>query len=199
MATTVRTNIPKRDVHLVCGSYILRTITPDDVSDRWAAWMSEPKNQRLLNAAPPAMTRGDVLAYIERFDQRSHLLIGIFVKDTGQHIGFFRLDIDHKLKRCLMFLLIGEQKYRRWNVTHDIRIPFQDYIFDELRLNTILATVLTSNQAMVRYMQKSGWVIDKTAPTPVRSQTGDATRELCFMRLSREAWLIWKRNNLPPG
>jgi RimJ/RimL family protein N-acetyltransferase len=159
--------------------------------------MSEPKNQRLLNAAPTAMTRGDVCAYIKRFDQKSHLLIGIFVKATGEHIGFFRLDIDHKLKRCLMFLMIGEQKYRRWSVTHDIRVPFQDYIFDELELNGILATVLTSNQAMVRYMQKSGWVMDRMAASPVRSETGNASPDLCFMRLSREAWQTWKQMNLP--
>ena len=197
MATAILIDIPKRDVRLACGNYILRTLTPDDASDRWAEWMSEPKNQRLLNAATKAMRRDDVCAYIKRFDQKSHLLIGIFVKATGQHIGFFRLDIDHKLKRCLMFLMIGEQKYRHWSVTHNIRVPFQDYIFDELGLNAILATVLTSNQAMVRYMQKSGWVIDKTAASPVRSQTGDAVPDLCFMRLSREAWQAWKQKNLP--
>lgn len=199
MATAIPTNIPKREVHLTCGNYILRTLTPDDASHRWAGWMSEPKNQRLLNAAGKAMTRDDVCAYIKRFDQKSHHLIGIFVKATGQHIGFFRLDIDHNLKRCMMFLMIGEQKYRHWSVTDDIRVPFQDYIFDELGLNAILATVLTSNQAMVRYMQKSGWVIDKTAASPVKSETGNAVPDLCFMRLSREAWQTWKQKNLPRG
>lgn len=57
MATAIPTNIPKREVYLTCGNYILRTLTPDDASHRWAGWMSEPKNQRLLNAAGKAMTR----------------------------------------------------------------------------------------------------------------------------------------------
>lgn len=196
MVEEAPTDITKREVNLDCGGYILRTLSPEDASEHWAEWMSEPKNLRLLNAAPAAMTRDDVGAYIKRFDQKSHLLIGIFVKATGQHIGFFRLDIDHKLKRCLMFLMIGEQKYRHWRVADDIRVPFQDYIFDELGLNPILATVLVSNQAMVRYMQKSGWVIDKTGASPVRSQTGDAVRDLCYLRLSRDAWQAWKQKNL---
>ena len=191
------TNFPKWEVHLDCGDYLLRTVTGDAASARWATWMSDPKNLRLLNAPPKAMTRQDIVAYINQFDQRSHLLIGIFEKQGGTQIGFFRLDIDHRLKRCLMFLLIGEQKYRHWSVTDDIRGPFQDYIFDVLGLNTILATVLVSNRAMIRYMLKSGWNLDKTVERNVRSQTADAMLDLSLLSLSREAWQAWKRRNEP--
>ncbi len=197
MATPPAANIPKREVHLDCGNYLLRTLTAADASERWANWMDDPKNLRLLNAGPKAMTRDGVAAYIKNFDQKSHLLIGIFEKQGGSLIGFFRLDIDHRLKRCLMFLLIGEQKYRHWRVTDDLRGPFQDYIFDTLGLNTILATVLTSNQAMIRYMLKSGWNLDKTAAWPVKSQTVVATPSLSFLSLSRQAWQAWKRKNVP--
>lgn len=199
MPTPTAADIPRRNIDLDCGGYRLRTATADDASDRWASWMSDPKNLRLLNAASKAMTRQDVATYIKQFDQRSHLLIGIFEKQGGSQIGFFRLDIDHRLKRCLMFLLIGEQKYRHWSVTDDIRVPFQDYIFDVLGLNTILATVLESNQAMVRYMLKSGWNLDRTAAQPVKSVTEKAVVDLCFLSLSRGSWQGWKKKNLPSG
>ena len=198
MAAVSAANIPKRDVHLDCGDYLLRTVTADDASERWANWMSDPKNLRLLNSTPKAMTRKDIATYINQFDQRSHLLIGIFEKQSGSQIGFFRLDIDHRLKRCLMFLLIGEQRYRHWSVTDDIRGPFQDYIFDVLGLNTILATVLESNQAMIRYMLKSGWTFDKRSERHVKSQTDGTMLDLCFMHLSREAWMAWKKRNKSP-
>jgi hypothetical protein len=94
-----------------------------------------------------------------------------------------------------MFLLIGEQRYRHWRVTDDIRVPFQDYIFDVLGLNTILATVLESNQAMIRYMLKSGWAFDKRAEQHIKSQTSDAMLDLCYLSLSREAWQAWKKRN----
>lgn len=197
MAAASAANIPKREVHLDCGDYLLRTVTADDASERWADWMSDPKNLRLLNAAPKAMTRQDIVTYINQFDQRSHLLIGIFEKQGGTLIGFFRLDIDYRLKRCLMFLLIGEQKYRHWSVTDDIRGPFQDYIFDVLGLRTILATVLVSNRAMTRYMLKSGWNLDKTLDRNIKSQTADALLDLSYLSLSREAWQAWKRRNQP--
>jgi RimJ/RimL family protein N-acetyltransferase len=190
-------NISKKTVDIDCGNYVLRTLTVDDASERWASWMSDAKNLRLLNSTPKAMTRDDVAAYIKLFDQRSHLLIGIFEKQNGLLVGFFRLDIDHRLKRCLMFLLIGEQRYRHWSVTDELRGPFQDYIFDILGLNAILATVLTSNRAMVRYMLKSGWNLNKTAERNVKSQAADAMLDLSFLSLSREAWQAWKKKNVP--
>jgi len=92
-ATPRPENIPKRDVYLDCGEYLLRTVNSDDASERWANWMSDPKNLRLVNSASKAMTPQDIVAYINQFDQRSHLLIGIFEKQGGSQIGFFRLDI----------------------------------------------------------------------------------------------------------
>ena len=188
---------PKKiDVRVDCGKYFLRTLTRDDASDRWAAWMSDPKNLRLLNAAPKTMTRDDITAYIEKFDQISHLLIGIFEKQTGLHFGFFRLDIDHRLNRGIIFFMIGEQKYRHWSVTHELRVPLQDYLFDELNLNTVLGSALTSNRAMVRYLLKSGWNLDKTTTWQVQSGAVAATPSLSFVSLSREAWREWKKKNL---
>jgi len=191
--------IPERIVDLDCGKYRLRTLTPADASASWAEWMSDGKNLRLLNAAPKAMTAEDLAAYIGRFDQRSHLLIGIFDKGSGRQIGFFRLDLDHRLKRCLMFLLIGERKFRHWSVTHDIRVPFQDYIFDVLGCETILATVLASNTAMSRYMIRSGWHLDHTGAREVKAPVAGAQADLDFLSLSRAAWQAWKAKNLEAG
>jgi RimJ/RimL family protein N-acetyltransferase len=189
--------MPKKIVRVDCGKYFLRTLKSEDASDRWASWMADPKNLRLLNSAPRAMTRNDIATYIEQFDQRSHLLIGIFEKQSGMHIGFFRVDIDHALNRCLGFMIIGEQKYRHWSVSQELRVPFQDFIFETLGLNTMLGTALASNRPMIRYLLKSGWTLDKTAEGHVKSQSDDAMLDLCFLSLSREAWRAWKKANLP--
>jgi RimJ/RimL family protein N-acetyltransferase len=189
--------IPKKIVWVDCDKYVLRTLKSSDASDRWASWMADPGNLRLLNAAPRAMTRNDIATYIRQFDQRSHLLLGIFEKQSSLHIGFFRIDIDHALNGCLGFLMIGEQKYRHWSVTRDLRVPFQDFIFETLGLNLMLGTVLASNRPMLRYLLKSGWTLDKTAARHVKSHADDTMQDLCFVSLSREAWRAWKKANLP--
>jgi RimJ/RimL family protein N-acetyltransferase len=65
-----------------------------------------------------------------------------------------------------------------------------------LGCNTILATVLASNQAMSRYMLKSGWHLDHTAAQEVKASVGSAPVDLDFLSLSREAWQAWKAKNL---
>jgi RimJ/RimL family protein N-acetyltransferase len=195
--TKPRPHAERNIASLDCGKYLLRSLTLDDASDRWAGWMADPGNVRLLNAAPRTHTRADIVRYIEQFDQRTHLLIGIFEKQTGLHIGFFRLDIDPALKRGLLFMMIGERRYRHWSVTAEFRVPFQDYVFETLGLRVILATALASNRAMIRYMFKSGWSLDKTIERHVKSQADGSMLDLCFLSLSREAWRAWKQANLP--
>jgi RimJ/RimL family protein N-acetyltransferase len=186
---------PKKNVSVPCGRFFLHTLTAGDATERWAAWMSEPKNLRLLNAAPKPMTRADVATYIGQFDQRTHLLLGIFEEQSGLLIGFFRIDVDPALNRCLGFMMIGEQKFRHWSVTAELRVPFQDFIFETLGLKTMLGTALASNRPMIRYLLKSGWTLDKTAARHVKSSTDGTMLDLCFLSCTREAWRAWKKQH----
>jgi RimJ/RimL family protein N-acetyltransferase len=191
-----RQKIPKKKIRIDCGGFLIRTLTVDDASDRWANWMDDPKNLRLVNATPQHMTKSDIVTYIKQFDQRSHLLLGIVDKKNGTLVGTFRIDIDYALNRCLVFL-IGEPKYRHWFLMTDIKVPFYDLIFETLDLKMMLATVLASNRALIGFLLRLGWSLDKTIERHVKSQTDDSMLDLCFFSYSRDAWRAWKAENLP--
>jgi RimJ/RimL family protein N-acetyltransferase len=189
------TRIPRKKIRIDCGAYLLRTLTIADASDRWAGWMDDPKNLRLLNSPARSMTKDDIVSYIKQFDQQSHLLIGIFEKQTGLHLGFFRIDIDPVLNRCLVFL-IGEPKHRHsFHFTNERMAPFFDFIFETLGLNTMLATVLASNRALTNFLLRNGWSLDKTLPRNVKSQSDGTMLDLCYFSFSREAWHARKTQN----
>jgi RimJ/RimL family protein N-acetyltransferase len=190
-----RQKIPKKKIRIDCGGFLIRTLTVDDASDRWANWMDDPKNLRLVNATPQHMTKSDIVTYIKQFDQRSHLLLGIVDKKNGTLVGTFRIDIDYALNRCLVFL-IGEPKYRHWFLMTDIKVPFYDLIFETLDLKMMLATVLASNRALIGFLLRLGWSLDKTIERHVKSQTDDSMLDLCFFSYSRDAWRAWKAENL---
>jgi RimJ/RimL family protein N-acetyltransferase len=126
-------------------------------------------------------------------------LLGIFEKHTGLLIGFFRIDIDPALNRCLGFMMIGEQRFRHWSVTAELRVPFQDFVFETLGLNTMLGTALASNRPMIRYLLKSGWTLDKTAARHVKSTTDGAMLDLCYLSITRAAWRAWKQRHGVPA
>jgi RimJ/RimL family protein N-acetyltransferase len=193
--------IPKKTVRLDCGKYLVRTVTVDDASDRWGAWMADPEASQLLNARPRILNKSDIAAYIQSFDQHTHLLLGIFEKASGKQLGFLRVDIDPALGRFLVSMLIGEPDYRNKGVTNDITLPFRDYFFETLGLKTMLATALGHNQPIIHYLLKSGWNWDKTIERHVKSTTDDTMLDLCFFSLTRDAWRAWKAANIagPPG
>jgi RimJ/RimL family protein N-acetyltransferase len=101
-------------------------------------------------------------------------LIGIFEKQSRALIGFFRVDIDHALNRCLGYMLIGGAKYRNRSVTDELRVPFQDYIFETLGFKTMLGTALGSNRPMIRYLLRSGgpWTRPSSGMSNRRPMTG---------------------------
>ena len=189
--------IPKTKVRINCGPYLLRTVTVADASDKWAGWMDNPKNLRLVNSVRRAMTKDDVVDYIKKFDQRSHLLIGIFEQQTGVHLGFLRIDIDPVLNRCLVFLMGEPKHYHSFLFTSQRMAPFFDFIFETLGLNQMLATVLRSNRALTGFLVRNGWSLDTTLERHVKSQADDTMLDLCFFSFSRDAWRTLKTENRP--
>jgi RimJ/RimL family protein N-acetyltransferase len=168
----------------------------DDALDRWASWMSDPEAEQMLNAAGRAMKKSDIASYIKQFDQRSHLLLGIFEKESGLHLGIFRIDIDRPTGRFLVFLLIGEPEFRNRGITNDITVPFRDYFFETLGLDTMLATALSRNHAIIHYLRKTGWTLDQTLQRNVKSQFDGSMLDMCFFSITRDAWRAWKMANL---
>jgi RimJ/RimL family protein N-acetyltransferase len=188
--------IPKRNVSLDCGQYLVRSMRVEDASDRWANWMTDPEASHMLNAPAQAMTKSDIVSYIQGFDQRSRLLLGIFEKATNKLLGFLRIDIDYASGRFLVSMLIGEPEYRNKGVTNDITVPFRDYFFERLGLKAMLATALSHNQPIIHYLMKTGWVLERTVERHVKSRTDDRMLDLCYFSLTREAWRDWKKANV---
>jgi RimJ/RimL family protein N-acetyltransferase len=194
---TSRVKIPRKTVNLDCGKYLVRTVTTDDASDRWATWMADPEASHMMNAPAKALKKRDIVTYIKSFDQRSHLLLGIFENVSEKHLGFLRIDIDYALGRFLVSMLIGEPGYRNKGVTNDITLPTRDYFFETLGLKTMLATVLSHNHPIIHYLLKTGWTLDKTLTRHVKSHADGTMLDLCFFSITGDAWRAWKKANLP--
>src|SRR3974390_2647078 len=135
----------KRKVRIDAGDYLIRTVTTDDASDHWVAWMLDPEVVYMLNAPARSMSKEEVTTYIKTFDQRSNLLLGIFDKRTGVHIGFFTVNADYVHSQGIVNLLIGEADYRNRGVLTVIRRHFAQYFFETLGLKTMMATALAHN------------------------------------------------------
>ncbi len=181
--------IPKLRIRLDCGNYLVRTVTVEDASERWGSWMADPDASHMLNAPPRQMKKSDIASYIETFDQRSRVLLGIFEKESWKHLGIIRCDIDYERSRCLVNLLIGEPEYRNKGVTREITAATEHNTFVTLGLKTMVAMALSHNQPIINYLLTRGWILEQTVPRHVKSHADGTMLDVCFFTLSREAWL----------
>jgi RimJ/RimL family protein N-acetyltransferase len=175
-------------VRIEAGPYFLRTLVEQDASERWAGWAADPGAAQLLNAPVRRMTKGEIVDYIRSFDQSSRLLLGIFDKESGTHIGIYTIAINRGAKRGLLNALIGEPEFRNRGVFNATRIPLASYCFETLGLRTLVAAALAHNQIILNRLLKDGWVIERTLKQHVRSQAGDRMLDLCLLRYSYETW-----------
>lgn len=190
--------IPKQNVRIYSDKYLVRTVKLDDASDRWASWMSDPETMHMLNSLARHWKKNDVIDYIKQFDERSRLLLGIFEKQSWTHIGILTIEIDHGASRFLVNLLIGEPEYRNKGVTNDITVPFRDYFFETLGLETMACTALSRNHVIIHYLTKTGWQLEKTFKDHVKSNSDGTMLDLCLFSISRDAWRTWKKEH-PEG
>ena len=190
---TPQPKFPKRKVWLDCGQYVLRTITAEDATDRWARWMEDREASEMLNAPPRTMTRSDLVAYIKGFDQRTRILIGIFEKPGGLLLGFLRNDVNSETGQFLVSMIIGEPEHRNSGVTNAVTVPFRDYFFETLGMKVMLATALSHNRPIIHYLYSTGWTLDRTVERSVKSTTDEQMFDLCFFSQTREAWREWKK------
>jgi RimJ/RimL family protein N-acetyltransferase len=185
---------PKKKVWIEAGDYLIRTITPEDASDRWGTWMTDPEVARMLNAPVRTMSKDQISGYIKSFDQRSNFLWGIFDKRSGVHIGFFTLNADFVRSQGLVNLLIGEPEYRHYGILTTIRRYIAEYFFEILGLKLMMATALAHNEIIINTLTKAGWKIDKVLKQHVTAHADGAKLDLCLLSLSRD---VWRARNKP--
>jgi RimJ/RimL family protein N-acetyltransferase len=186
-----------KKINIDCGDYVWRTVEIADASDRWGEWLGDPEAALMLNTPPATMSKREVEDYVRKFDQRTHLLIGIFEKAPNKLVGFLRIDIDEPNKRFLVSMLIGEPEHRDKGVLQAGTVAMRDYLYETLGLKTQLATVLSHNERTIHYLRKTGWTLDRVQQGHSTSRHDGRALDLYYFSQTREQWRAWKKAHVP--
>jgi len=195
MGTSSDPRLSKKVGRFYCGRLAVRTLRIQDATDRMTAWLSDPEALEILNVPARRLTKTDIANHIRGFDQRTHLLGGIFDRSNNMLVGILQLDIDYRLNRALVNLLIGEPAYRNLGVTTEIFIPALDYGFINFGIDVMVANVLLRHSTLVRYLMKTGWKMDPKAKGQIKSAVDGTMLDVQTFTLSRSDWNAWKQTD----
>lgn len=151
--------MPKQSRLEIVGEQI--ALRPLDVSmslDDYLSWANDEETTRYLALTPP-VSREDLLGYIGTFEgTEDRYLFGMFLLDTGQHVGNITLQgIDRSHGRAETGLLVGEASAQGRGIGTEAIGLVCRFAFEDLGLHRVQAGVVEGNIGSERAFQKNGF------------------------------------------
>jgi [ribosomal protein S5]-alanine N-acetyltransferase len=144
-------------IRLDGDSYSLRTMSVEDASERYVAWLNDPLVTRHLETRFQVHSKEDVRRYIKGFDNVGKYLFGIHALADGEHIGtctLNKIDLNHGTAHY--GIMVGDRDYWGRGVVMEAVPLLLDFAFDELELRKITAGTYANNIATVINLKKLG-------------------------------------------
>jgi ribosomal-protein-alanine N-acetyltransferase len=172
-------------LEMSAGSFVLRPLAREDVTERYLSWMRDPSVTRTLMAHRQEQSLDSIAAYVARHDNVRGYLFGVFAPGIG-HIGNFSLWHYPEDERATIGVMVGEKAFWGKDVVLPCRARLLDFIFDDLGCQKVAAGCLSNNAAAVFNFRKQGWVHEGTRRRQYRFD-GQFRDEL-FFAMFAEDW-----------
>ena len=153
-------------INIETANYLQRSIDSADATESWGDWLLEPSTVRALNSAPLKLDLAMIKSYIATFDRKKSLLLGIFEKTSGTLVGIRAIYIDWHHREFMVNVLIGDVDARYKGAMRETRDTLYHYLFEDLGLETVRASVLATNTVVTTYLARDGWTVINTTRKP---------------------------------
>jgi len=140
----------------------LRKFRVKDITEHYINSLNAREVVALTNAAKKKWDIKSVEQYVMKSNKRNiSLLVGIFLKSSGRHIGNIRLSgFDSYHSRVELGIMIFDMS--QWGKGYGLESleAVVEHIFKELKLHRICADYYSVNKRSTRLFQKAGFIIE---------------------------------------
>lgn len=140
----------------------LRHLDASDATQAYAAWLNDPEINQYLETRHSLQTVESCRAFIEQCnaDEGSYLF-GVFLKETGLHIGNIKIGFINKVyQRGQLSLFIGEKSCWGKGFSSELVKAVTRYGFETLGLHRMEAGCYEDNLASLRVFLKAGYKVE---------------------------------------
>ena len=141
---------------------ILKPLRKSDVSQMYVDWLNDKEVNQFLETRHTKQTIESCEQFVENCcNDTKNVLFGVFLKETGQHIGNAKLGfIDWVYQTGQISLFVGEKSLWGKGLAYEIVSSLTRYGFDELKLERIEAGCYEENLGSLRVFLKVGYTIE---------------------------------------
>jgi ribosomal-protein-alanine N-acetyltransferase len=151
--------VTSRVIEIETPRFQLRLLTIQDVNERYRSWFN-PETARMGIASarrPPTLQElRDFIA--ERAGRPDVLFLGIFARESGEHIGNIKYEPIHRDERyAVMGILIGEKAWWGKGVTAEVLRATARWLAEQCGTQEIVLGVMKDNLLARRSYEKVGF------------------------------------------
>ncbi|WP_434778194.1 GNAT family N-acetyltransferase [Neisseria sp. Ec49-e6-T10] len=145
-----RPNLAGIPIYIETNGYLLRSLTPADITEAFLTWMNSTEMMEGLNLPPINFSAQQLSDYIKQFDHKTNYFIGIFdQKNDHLLVGFYTIDINLAHKVGHITAGVGEAAYSGKTVFWATIDALLDHFYFYRDLHKMVARVLSKNKKML--------------------------------------------------
>ncbi len=156
-------------MEITSARFLMRPLTVRDVSLRYCEWLSDSVTSQFIEMASSTCAAAELEKYVsERVGRPDVLFLGIFLRETGQHIGNIKYEpINLSEKYAVMGIMIGEPLWRGKGVGPEVISRTANWLKTEMELQEIVLGVDIENVPGIRAYENCGFKIATTSRVKV--------------------------------
>lgn len=182
---------PGTSLTLETESYVVRSMTPADMSDSYIAWLADAELMEGLNQPPREVTAEQLAKYIESFDNRLTYHLGIFWKETGEQVGFYNVKIQRKSRNAETSVVIGNRDFWGRKVVLETREAILEFLFARVQVERVYGSPFERNFPSIFNYKAQGFTFEAVLRKHARRANGDRVDVYVF-GLMRDEWLAMR-------
>jgi RimJ/RimL family protein N-acetyltransferase len=160
----------------------LRQLTPDDVTDRYLAWMRDSEVIGFLESRFLEHTEQSLREYVVGTGGRSDTaLLAIIELERGRHVGNIKIGpLNRHHGTADVGLLIGEREFQgRGYGAEAIRLASR-YAFEVMDVRKLTASCYSANVASAAAFRRAGWTEECRRPAQYLGDDGREQDQVVF-------------------
>lgn len=140
----------------------LRTLQDGDVSQTYVDWLNDPDVNRYLETRHAVQTLDSCRDFVRRCNlNKSERLLGVFLKETRDHIGNVKLGFINDIhSRGQISLFIGDKTLWGRGLAREIVYEVTKYGFEDAGLERIEAGCYEENLSSLRVFLSVGYTVE---------------------------------------
>lgn len=152
----------KKNIRLEGEKVVLRSISEDDVTQRYLNFLNDKEVSKFLDAGRKEHSIDDLKSYVkEKISKEDCVFLVVMDKESGLHIGNIKIEpIDYDNRKAEIGIMIGDKNF--WGKGYGaeaMRIAVK-FCFQDLDLNRVTLGVIEDNIQAIKAYKKVGFVLE---------------------------------------